>query len=102
MNLKLPAIHPGEILADEINELGISPSALANAIGVPVNRITQILRGQRGITADTALRLGRWFGSGAEIWLNLQKDYDLKTTEISIRDLLRNINVRSEFTREVS
>jgi addiction module HigA family antidote len=100
MNINLPAIHPGEILADELTEIGISPSALAQAIGVPVNRITQILHGQRGITADTALRLGRWFGSGAEIWIDLQKDYELKTTEISISDLLHNIHVRTDFTRE--
>lgn len=76
-----PAIHPGEILADEIQELGISASELARSLHIPPDRITQILNGQRGITADTALRLGRWFGTGAELWLNLQKSYELKLAE---------------------
>lgn len=76
-----PPIHPGEILADEIKELGISASELARSLHIPPNRITQILKGQRGITADTALRLGRWFGTGAELWLNLQKSYELKLAE---------------------
>jgi antitoxin HigA-1 len=76
-----PAIHPGEILADEIEELGLSASELARSLHIPTNRITQILNGQRGITADTALRLGRWFGTGAELWLNLQKSYELRLAE---------------------
>jgi addiction module HigA family antidote len=76
-----PAIHPGEILADELNEPGISASELARFLHIPPNRITQILKGQRGITADTALRLGQWFGTGAELWLNLQKSYKLKLAE---------------------
>ena len=76
-----PPIHPGEILADEIKELGISASELARSLHIPPNRITQILKGQRGITADTALRLGYWFGTGAELWLNLQKSYELKLAE---------------------
>lgn len=76
-----PPIHPGEILADEIAELGISASELARSLHIPPNRITQILKGQRGITADTALRLGHWFGTGAELWINLQKSYELKLAE---------------------
>jgi antitoxin HigA-1 len=76
-----PAIHPGEILADELKELGISASELARFLHIPPNRITQILNGQRSITADTALRLGHWFGTGAELWLNLQKSYELKLAE---------------------
>ena len=68
-----PAIHAGEILADELEELGISASELARSLHIPTNRITQILKGQRGITAETALRLGRWFGTGAELWLKKQK-----------------------------
>jgi antitoxin HigA-1 len=76
-----PAIHAGEILADELEELGISASELARSLHIPTNRITQILKGQRGITADTALRLGRWFGTGAELWLNLQKAYELRLAE---------------------
>ena len=76
-----PAIHAGEILADELEELGISASELARTLHIPTNRITQILNGKRGITADTALRLGRWFGTGAELWMNLQKSYELRLAE---------------------
>ena len=66
------AIHPGEHLAEELKELGISAAALARQIDVPVNRITGIMNGQRSITADTALRLGHWFGTSPEFWLSLQ------------------------------
>jgi antitoxin HigA-1 len=76
-----PAIHPGEILADELQELGISAAELARTLHVPTNRVTQILNGQRGITADTALRLGQWFGTGPELWLNLQKSYELRLAQ---------------------
>ena len=89
-----PAIHPGEILSDELSEIGVTASDLARAIGVPINRVTQILKGQRGITADTALRLGQWFGSGAEIWMDLQKDYELRTANVG--DALKAIPHRPE------
>lgn len=72
------AIHPGEHLADELRELGMSAAELARQINVPVNRVTQIINGQRAVTADTALRLGHWFGTGPEIWLNLQQLYELR------------------------
>ena len=71
-------IHPGEHLAEELKELGISAAEVARQIEVPVNRITEIINGQRGVTADTALRLGHWFGTSAEYWLNLQKLYELR------------------------
>jgi antitoxin HigA-1 len=71
-------IHPGEHLAEELKELGISAAELARQIDVPVNRVTGIINGQRAITADTALRLGHWFGTSAEFWLNLQKLYELR------------------------
>jgi len=74
-----PPIHPGEILADELKELGISAAELARSL--QVNRITQILSGRRSITADTALRLARWFGTSAEFWINLQKNYELRLAE---------------------
>jgi addiction module HigA family antidote len=64
-------IHSGEILSDELRELGISAAELARAIHVPANWVSQILSGKRNITADTALRLGRWFGTGPHLWLNL-------------------------------
>jgi len=70
-------IHPGEILEDELNELGMNAATLANHIHVPSNRISQILKRQRTVTADTALRLGRFFGTSAAFWMNLQKTYEL-------------------------
>ena len=73
-----PAIHPGEILADELEELAVSPTELARQIRVPANRITQIVQGKRAVTGDTALRLGHWFKTSAEFWLNLQVAYDLR------------------------
>ncbi len=71
-------IHPGEHLADELKALGMSANELAKELGVPTNRITEIIRGKRGISGDTALRLGRWFGTGPDIWMNLQKNYELR------------------------
>ena len=73
-----PAIHPGEILRDELEELGITPTDLARQIAVPPNRISQIIGGRRSITGDTALRLGHWFGNSPAFWLNLQSSYDLR------------------------
>ncbi|MEB3151537.1 MAG: HigA family addiction module antitoxin [Sphaerospermopsis sp.] len=79
-----PPIHPGEILADELHELGISASELARLLHVPKNRITEIINSKRSITADTALRLGQWFGTSAEFWMNLQKNYELRLAEQKI------------------
>ena len=73
-----PAMHPGEILADELKELEISPTELSRQISVPPNRISQIIHGKRAITGDTALRLGHWFQTSAQFWLNLQSAYDLR------------------------
>jgi addiction module HigA family antidote len=70
-------IHPGEFLADELEELAMSAAALARIIQVPPNRVSQIIAGKRNLTADTALRLGRYFGTGPELWLNLQQAYEL-------------------------
>lgn len=74
-------IHPGEILADELQEIGMSAAGLARILHVPTNRLTQIMNGKRALTADTAIRLGRWFGTGAELWMNLQKSYELRLAE---------------------
>lgn len=71
-------IHPGEHLADELQALGMSANELAKQLGVPTNRLTQIISGRRGISGDTALRLGRWFGTGPDIWMNLQKNHELR------------------------
>ena len=75
-------VHPGEILREELDELGLSANALAKALGVPVNRITMILNGQRGVSADTALRLARYFGTTPQLWMNLQKSWELRRAEI--------------------
>ena len=74
---------PGEVLRDELDELGLTANALSKALGVPVNRITMILKGQRGVSTDTALRLARYFGTTPEMWLNLQKTWELRQAEIS-------------------
>ena len=74
----LPPTHPGEVLRDELDALGLSASACAAALDVPANRISTILAGKRAVTADTALRLGRFFGTSAKFWLNLQDLHDLK------------------------
>jgi addiction module HigA family antidote len=71
-------VHPGEILADELDEIGVTASELAHQIDVPPNRISEIIRGRRGGTGDTALRLGHWFGTTPEFWTNLQAAYDLR------------------------
>jgi addiction module HigA family antidote len=78
---RLPPIHPGEVLQDLLAEAGLTANSLATALRVPANRIGGILKGQRGITADTALRLARYFGTSAQMWINLQAKYDLAAAE---------------------
>jgi antitoxin HigA-1 len=78
------AIHPGEHLAEELRELGVTAAELARQIDVPVNRVTSIINGQRGITADTALRLAHWFGTTPQFWMNLQQLYELRRAENEI------------------
>ena len=79
--MAVTAIHPGEHLAEELKELGMSAAALARQLDVPTNRITGILNGQRAITGDTALRLAHFFGTSAEFWLNLQSLYELRVAQ---------------------
>ncbi len=74
-------IHPGKFLADELDALNMTPTELANELHVPPNRIYQIIKGTRSMTADTALRLSQWLGTSAEMWLNLQKLYELRLAE---------------------
>ena len=76
-----PAIHPGEVLADELQEIAVTPTELARQLRVPANRVTQIIQGKRSITGDTALRLGHWFGTSAQFWLNLQSAYDIRLAQ---------------------
>src|ERR1700681_4963916 len=80
-------IHPGEILGDELAEIGLSAKKLADFIGVPPNRLYQLLAGKRNVTADTALRLGQYFGMSSDFWMNLQSAYEL--------DLARQENGRA-------
>jgi addiction module HigA family antidote len=84
-------IHPGEHLAEELNELGISAAELARQIDVPVNRITAIINGDRGVTADTALRLGHWFGTTPEFWLNLQTLYELRLARREVGEQVKKL-----------
>ena len=79
---RMRPVHPGEILRGELDELGLSANALAKALAVPTNRITAILKGQRGVTADTALRLSRYFGTTPRFWLNLQQSFELRVAEL--------------------
>jgi antitoxin HigA-1 len=94
-------IHPGEHLADELETLGKSANELAKALGVPTNRITEIIRGKRGISGDTALRLGRWFGTGPDIWMNLQKNYELRLAAQAIGEALEKIPQHQSKAKEM-
>ena len=78
---KLAPIHPGELLREELSEIGVSLNELSRALRVPMNRISAIANGKRGITADTAMRLARYFGTSAQMWMNLQLAYDLDVAE---------------------
>ena len=87
--MPITAIHPGEHLAEELEALGMSAAELARQLKVPTNRITEILNGQRAITGDTALRLGHFFGTSAEFWLNLQSLYELRLAEQKVGKSIR-------------
>ena len=76
-------VHPGEILKDELEEMGVSPMAFACQIDMPLNRISRIIAGKRSVTGDTALRFGHWFGTGPQFWLNLQEQVDLAAADRS-------------------
>jgi addiction module HigA family antidote len=90
-----PAIHPGEILAEELAEIAVTPSELARQLRVPANRITQIVNGTRAITGDTALRLGHWFGTSAQFWLNLQSAYEIRVAEKTTGAQIRRLPKRA-------
>lgn len=84
------AVHPGEILKDELDELGVTPTELARQIDVPPNRISRIIAGKRAVTGDTALRFCHWFGTDPQFWLNLQSAYDIRVAaEKSGREIAR-------------
>lgn len=83
--------HPGEILAQRLEAVGVSPTELARQLGVPANRITQIINGKRGITGDSALRLAHWFGDAPEFWMTLQARCDLELAEAESGRAIRSL-----------
>lgn len=87
----LPAIHPGEFLRETLEELGMTQAAFAAAIGISPMRVSHLLKGDRPVTAELALRLGRALGQTPQYWLNLQADYDLKTAQAALKDSLDSI-----------
>jgi addiction module HigA family antidote len=84
-------VHPGEILKDELEELGVTPTAFARQIDVPPNRVSQIIAGKRSITGDTALRFGHWFGVEPQFWMNLQTQFDLVAAEQKVGETVRGL-----------
>lgn len=94
--MKRTAIHPGDVLADELEEIGMSPTELARQLSVPANRISQIIKGKRAITGDTALRLGHWLGMSPQFWLNLQSAYDLRMAESQAGAEVRKLPTRAK------
>lgn len=96
MTTKLPPVHPGEVLREDyMLPLGLSSNALALAIGVTAARVNEIAKGRRGITADTALRLARYFGGDARSWMNLQQNYELECAERELAPALAAIRPRA-------
>jgi addiction module HigA family antidote len=89
-------IHPGEILADELEEIGLSAKKLAESIEVPPNRLYQVVAGKRNITADTALRLGQYFGMSADFWMNLQTAYELDLARQQLGKAIQRLPKRSD------
>ena len=89
-------IHPGEILADELPEIGLSAKKLADVIDVPPNRLYQVLAGKRNVTADTALRLAQYFGTSPAFWMNLQSTYELDLARQQSGKAIQRIPRRSE------
>ena len=90
------AVHPGEILKDELAELGVTPTEFARQISVPPNRVSQIVNGKRSITGDTALRFGHWFGIEPAFWLNLQAHFELARAEKESGDDVRRLPTRED------
>jgi len=93
---KLPNIHPGEILLEEfLKPMNITAYKLAKDIKIPQTRISQIIKGKRRITTDTALRLAKYFGTSVQFWLGLQNDYDIEEKKTKLDDILKQIETHS-------
>jgi addiction module HigA family antidote len=93
------AVHPGEILKDELEELNVTPTEFARQIDVPPNRVSQIIAGKRAVTGDTALRFGHWFGTDAQFWLNLQSAYEIRIAAKKAGRAIARLPVRAGVTR---
>lgn len=96
------AVHPGEILKDELDELDITPTEFARQIDVPPNRISQIIAGKRAVTGDTALRFGHWFGTEPQFWLNLQSAYEIRIAEEKTGHEIAQLPIRAGRARSDS
>ncbi|MDP6567638.1 MAG: HigA family addiction module antitoxin [Alphaproteobacteria bacterium] len=90
------AAHPGEVLKEELDELGITPTELARQIDVPANRLSQIINGKRSVTGDTALRLGHWFNNNPQFWMNLQAQFELASAERTAGDSIQDLPTRTK------
>ena len=90
------AVHPGEVLGGELEELGLSQAAFARQIRVPANRVSQIVAGKRSISGDTALRLGHWFGMEPQFWMNLQAQFDLAVADEQVGAAVRELPTVSD------
>ena len=101
---RLPPVHPGEVLLEDfMKPLGLSQYRLAQDLGVPALRISQIVHGKRAVTADTALRLARYFGTSANVWMRLQARYDLEVAEVKLAERVkREVKVRQSLTPELA
>lgn len=88
------AVHPGAILKDELEEIGVTPTEFARQIGVPPNRVSQIIAGKRAVTGDTALRFGHWFGTEPQFWLNLQSAFEIRLAAEKAGDEIARLPVR--------
>ncbi|SRR6266481_5571259 len=93
------AVHPGEVLKDELDALGVTPTEFARQIAVPPNRISQIIAGKRAVTGDTALRFGHWFGTDPQFWLNLQSAYEIRIAEKNVGREVARLPVRGVASR---
>ncbi|MFP6746721.1 MAG: HigA family addiction module antitoxin [Alphaproteobacteria bacterium] len=85
------AVHPGEVLKEELSEIGVSPTELARQIDVPANRMSQIINGKRAVTGDTALRLGHWFKTDPQFWMNLQAQFELLAAQKIVGKRIRKL-----------
>lgn len=93
------AVHPGEVLKDELDELSVTPTEFARQIDVPPNRVSQIISGKRAVTGDTALRFGHWFGVDPQFWLNLQSAYEIRIAEEKAGREIARLPVRAGASR---